>query len=101
MRSGNVASALVDAARNLAGGCIGAASGLQRARGAVQLAGTVEKRDPVVHEGAAGRQGLAGGTGIRVGALVVAELPPREGPIPAPGLVDDRGVRRDLLLLDQ
>ena len=40
-------------------------------------------------------------TGIDVGSLVVAKAFPREGAILAPGSIEDRNVRYDLLLLDQ
>jgi hypothetical protein len=39
--------------------------------------------------------------GVGVGGFVVAEIVTREDPVFSLGLVDDRDVRRDLLLLDQ
>ena len=94
----DIAGALVDAAGNLAGRCMGAASGFHWAWGAVSRAAAVEKRDPVVDQGAARRQG---GADIGVGGFVVAENLAREAPVASLGLVDDGDVRCDPLLLDQ
>src|SRR4029434_7856945 len=69
--------------------------------GAVSRATSIEKRDPIVDEGPACRQGLAGGADIGVRGFVVAEVLAREGPVFSLGLVDDRDMRRDPLLRDQ
>jgi len=58
-RSGCVAGTLVEAARNFANGFLRAASSLHRAWGAIPFGPAIEKRDPVIHEGAAGRQRLS------------------------------------------
>src|SRR6476620_1028624 len=99
--SGDIAGRLVDTAGNLAGRSIGTASSLQRARGAVPRAAAIKKRGPVIHKGAARRQGLPAWADIGVGARVVVELLAREGTVLSLGLVDDGDVRRDLLVFDQ
>src|SRR5262249_55661023 len=80
---------------------MGTASDFQWAWSAVSRAAAIEKRDPVVHEGTACRQGLPAGADMGVRGFVVAEVLAREGPVFSLGLVDDRDVRRDPLLLDQ
>jgi len=68
MGPGDIAGALVDAARDPAEWCLRAASGLELALGAVNEAAAVEDRVPGI-DAARRRQRLALRAGIRVGAL--------------------------------
>src|SRR5882724_12497073 len=97
----DIAGALVDAAGNPASRRLGAASGFQWAWGAIFRAAEIKQRGSIIHEGAARRQALPRGANIAVGGLVVAEVRTRESPVFAPGPVEDRDMRRDLLLLDK
>src|SRR5205085_1990716 len=100
MGPGDIAGALVDAARDPAEWCLRAASGLELALGAVSEAAAVEDRVPGI-DAACRRQRLALRAGIRVGALVVAEVLSGEGPIFTLGPVENGDVRCYLLLLNQ
>src|SRR5690242_1037625 len=99
-RSSDITSVLVDAARDPALRCFWTAAGFEIALCTIRHTAAIEDRissiDPV-----RGRQGLARGASIGVGARLVPEIGAREGPVLALGLVDDRDVRRDLLLLDE
>ena len=100
-RPRDVSGALIDAAGDPAKRSFGTAPGFERARGAIPRASDVKERGAVVYDSPARRQGLFCRTGIGVGGLVIAEVLPREGTILALGSIEDRDVRRDLLLLDQ
>ena len=100
-RPRDISGALIGAAGDPAKRSFRTPPGFERARGAIPRASEVEERGSVVYDSPARRQGLPRRTGIGVGGLVIAEVLPREGTILALGLVEDRYVRRDLLLLDQ
>ena len=73
-RSGPTPDVLVDAARDLARWRVGTAPLLEVARTTVKGAAEIDAGGPLVHDPAAGRQGVALGTGVGVRARVIAEV---------------------------
>src|SRR5947208_3588855 len=100
MGPGDIAGALVDAARDPAEWGLRAASWLELALGAINEAAAVEDRVPGI-DAACRRQRLALRAGIGVAALVIAEVLSGEGPIFTLGPIENRDVWCYLFLLDQ
>ena len=80
--------------------CLWKAPGLKVAVGTVEQTAAVENCIPCI-DPARGCQAFPGWADIGIGAFVIAEVLPREGPILALGPVEDGDVRGDLLLLDE
>src|SRR5580693_5819740 len=98
----------MDGAWNLARRGVRAASGLQRACIAVELAGAIEQRVVFRHANSwrdewatVLSQLLSGRADIGVAFLVIGEVNAREGPVGALRLVEHRDVRLDPTLFDQ
>jgi hypothetical protein len=86
--------------RDLTGRCLQAAPGLKRA--CITIAPESKVTKSVVGANGAGCcQLLALGTDIDVALVVEGKIVSAQRAVRAPGLVDDRNVRRDLLLVDQ
>src|ERR1700686_5196208 len=97
-RPGNVASFLVDTARDFADGRLWTALCLEQATTAVARFCPIEKCLPVVDQLARRRADLVRRADVHVTVLVEREVLPTEGPILAFRLVDHRYVRRNVLV---
>ena len=90
----------MNAARDLAGRFFGTASHFERARVAIKFAGPIQPLI-IIHDLAGRGEGFECWTDVDVTRLVEGEVLAREGTVVTLGLVDDRNVRCDLLLIDQ
>src|SRR6059058_721878 len=104
----HVASALVDGARDLAGGCLRTALRFQGTSLAIQLAGAIAHHAVLIDERArhsvdflALPEFLPGRADIAVALVVVGKRVAREGAVGALRFVEDRDVRLNPLLMDQ
>src|SRR5271163_646211 len=100
-RPGNVASFLVDTARDFADGRLWTALCLEQATTTVAHFGPIEKCLPVVDQLAGRREDLVRRADVHVTVPVEREVFPTEGPILAFRLVDHRDVRSDVLVFDK
>jgi len=98
-RSGHIACLFEDAARDLPSRLFRTASGLQRTRCAIEVAGAIQDL-VVVDDCAACGQCLAAWTIVEVPGFVKLEVGSGECPIIASGFVEDRDVGRDMLGLN-
>jgi len=100
-RPGNVASFLVDAARDFADGRLWTALCLEQATTTVARFCPIEKCFPIIDQLTRRREDLVRRAGVHVTVLVEREVLPTEGPILAFRLVDHRDVRSDALVFDK
>src|SRR5262249_24079526 len=100
-RACDIASSLINAARNLADRCVGAAPALGWTQSAIAHAAAVKESGSVIYECPGRRQIFADWTDIGVARRVVLEVLAREGAVFSPGLGDEGDMGCNLLFLDQ
>src|ERR1700686_244002 len=100
-RPGNVASFLVDTARDFADGRLWIALCLEQATTAVARFCPIEKCLPIVDQLARRREDLVRRADVHVTVLVEREVLPTEGPILAFRFVEPGDVGRDVLVFDK
>src|SRR6266849_4556318 len=100
-RPSNVASFLVDAARDFADGRLWTALCLEQATATVTRFCPIEKCLPIIDHLARSREDLVRRADVNVTVFVEREILPTEGPILAFRLVDHRDVRSDVLVFDK
>src|SRR5262249_41527883 len=86
-RACDIASSLINAARNLADRCVGAAPALGWTQSAIAHAAAVKESGSVIYECPGRRQIFADWTDVGVARRVVLEVLAREGAVFSPGLV--------------
>ena len=96
----DIAGILIHVARDLSRRCLRTTLRLQRACIAIALGSEVAKR-VVGADGPGGGQQLPLRAHINIAILVEGEVVSAQGAIIAVGFVDDRNVRRDLLVVDK
>ena len=99
--AGNVARFFINAARNPAERCLWTASHLERAVPTVGCAGEITKRLAIVDHRACRGQKLVCWADIDVALFIKPEVFPAEGSVLALRSVDDRDVRRYILVFDE
>src|SRR5437763_8849278 len=104
----HIASALMDGARDLAGGCLRTALRFQGTRLAIQLAGAIAHHAVLIDKRArhsidflALPEFLPGRADIAVALVVIGKVLAREGAVGMLGFVEHGDVRLDPLLIDQ